>query len=97
MMRGSFRQYLGSLYIEPWAPNKTALTYELVAEPSPSVASHTVINRGVKRLVGKFVHALRQRINELHRMGYLHPNVPHSTSPRIAPAPIKSTSLKARR
>lgn len=97
MMRGSFRQYLGSLYIEPWAPNKTAITYELVAEPKSGVAAHHMVSRGVKRLVGRFVHALRQRINELHRMGYLHPNLLNSDNPRLEIDPIHPASLKARR
>jgi ribosome-associated toxin RatA of RatAB toxin-antitoxin module len=97
MMRGTFRQYLGSLYIEPWAPNKTAITYELVAEPNSVFASHGAINRGVRRLVGKFVHALRQRINELHRLGSLHPNLRDSAIPRPGLAPIHPSSLKVRR
>src|SRR6185312_16552299 len=33
MVKGSLKHYLGSLYIEPFAPGKTAITYELVAEP----------------------------------------------------------------
>jgi ribosome-associated toxin RatA of RatAB toxin-antitoxin module len=72
MVDGSLKQYLGSLYIEPFSPGKTAVTYELVAEPD-TVAPKGAINRGIKRSTGNFVHALRQRINELHRLGYLHP------------------------
>ena len=72
MVDGSLKQYWGSLYIEPFAPGKTAITYELVAEPD-TVAPKSAINRGIKRSTGNFVHALRQRINELHRLGYLHP------------------------
>src|SRR6476469_3726802 len=72
MVDGSLKQYWGSLYIEPFAPGKTAITYELVAEPD-TVAPKSAINRGIKRSTGNFVNALRQRINELHRLGYLHP------------------------
>jgi ribosome-associated toxin RatA of RatAB toxin-antitoxin module len=72
MVAGSLKKYLGSLYIEPFAAGKTAITYELVAEPN-TLAPKGAINRGVKRSTSNFVHALRQRINELHRQGYLHP------------------------
>ena len=69
---GDLKQYWGSLYIEPFAPGKTAVTYELVAEPD-TIAPKSAINRGIKRSTGNFVNALRQRINDLHRLGYLHP------------------------
>lgn len=69
---GTLKRYYGALYIEPFAPGKTAITYELVAEPD-TIAPKSAINRGVKRSTGNFVHALRQRINELHRLGLLHP------------------------
>jgi ribosome-associated toxin RatA of RatAB toxin-antitoxin module len=102
MVDGSLKQYWGSLYIEPFAPGKTAITYELVAEPD-TVAPKSAINRGVKRSTGNFVHALRQRINELHRLGYLHPEpVPPSTSEARAlgatpPPSPEEAPLKARR
>ena len=104
MVDGSLKQYWGSLYIEPFAPGKTAVTYELVAEPD-TVAPKSAINRGIKRSTGNFVHALRQRINELHRLGYLHPEpiAPRPSdarSPLVGtppPAPDDSTALKARR
>ena len=63
MKRGNMKQYLGSLYIEPWSATKTAITYELVAEPNVT-APKSFVNKGVRRSVGKFVHALRQHINE---------------------------------
>jgi ribosome-associated toxin RatA of RatAB toxin-antitoxin module len=72
MVNGSLKKYLGSLYIEPFAPGKTAVTYELVAEPN-TLAPKSAINRGVKRSTANFVHALRQRVNDLHQQGYLHP------------------------
>ncbi|HEX8954295.1 MAG TPA: SRPBCC family protein [Polyangia bacterium] len=105
MVDGSLKQYLGSLYIEPFSPGKTAITYELVAEPD-TVAPKGAINRGIKRSTGNFVHALRQRINELHRLGFLHPEpiAPQKgdgRSPLVGappPAPTDgATALKARR
>jgi ribosome-associated toxin RatA of RatAB toxin-antitoxin module len=72
LVHGNMKRYLGSLYIEPFAPGKTAVTYELVAEPD-TIAPKSAVNRGIRRSTGNFVHALRQRINELHRLGYLHP------------------------
>jgi ribosome-associated toxin RatA of RatAB toxin-antitoxin module len=72
MVNGSLKQYLGSLYIEPFAPGQTSVTYELVAEPD-TIAPKSAINKGVRRSTSNFVHALRQRINELHRLGLLHP------------------------
>lgn len=102
MVDGSLKQYLGSLYIEPFASGKTAVTYELVAEPN-TVAPKSAINRGIKRSTGNFIHALRQRINELHRLGYLHPEplAPQKSDARSplvgAPPSADPTSLKARR
>jgi hypothetical protein len=97
MVRGTLRHYLGSLYIEPWAPSKSAITYELVAEPNV-LAPHSALNRGVRRTVFKFVHALRQRINELHRLGYLHPvGQPTSTTAQVPPVPLAPCALKAGR
>ena len=72
MIQGTMKHFLGRLYIEPWSSGKASVTYELVAVPSV-YAPKSVVNRGIKRLVGHFVHALRQRVNELHRLGYLHP------------------------
>ena len=105
MVDGTLKQYLGSLYIEPFAPGKTAITYELVAEPD-TIAPKSAINHGIKRSTGNFVHALRQRINELHRLGYLHPEpiAPRKSdarSPLVGeppPAPTNdSSAFKARR
>jgi ribosome-associated toxin RatA of RatAB toxin-antitoxin module len=102
MVKGSLKHYVGSLYIEPFAPGKTAITYELVAEPD-TVAPKSAINRGTKRATGNFVHALRQRINDLHRLGYLHPEPiapkPSDTrSPLVGTAPAPDAGeLKARR
>jgi ribosome-associated toxin RatA of RatAB toxin-antitoxin module len=101
---GDLRQFWGSLYIEPFAPGKTAVTYELVAEPD-MVAPKGAVNRGIKRSTGNFVHALRQRVNELHRLGYLHPEpiAPQKSDARSplvgAPpsAPSDGSVYKARR
>ncbi len=105
MIGGSLKQYVGSLYIEPFAPGKTAVTYELVAEPD-TIAPKSAINKGTRRATGNFVHALRQRINELHRLGFLHPEPiapqPSDTrSPLVGtpptPATTDASSFKARR
>jgi ribosome-associated toxin RatA of RatAB toxin-antitoxin module len=102
MVRGNLKRYLGTLYIEPFAPGKTAVTYELVAEPD-TIAPKSAVNHGVVRSAGNFVHALRQRVNDLHRMGYLHPEpiapprdgrAPLASPPVLPPSP---DSLKARR
>jgi ribosome-associated toxin RatA of RatAB toxin-antitoxin module len=103
MVDGSLKQYWGSLYIEPFAPGKTAITYELVAEPD-TVAPKSAINRGIKRSTGNFIHALRQRINELHRLGYLHPEplAPQKSDARsplvgAPPAAADPSAFKAHR
>jgi ribosome-associated toxin RatA of RatAB toxin-antitoxin module len=102
MVTGSLKQYVGSLYIEPFSAGKTAVTYELVAEPN-TIAPKSAINKGVKRSAGSFVHALRQRINELHRLGYLHPEpMPPRAGDRsplagAPPSPSAPTTFKARR
>jgi ribosome-associated toxin RatA of RatAB toxin-antitoxin module len=87
---GSLKQYVGALYIEPFAPGKTAITYELVAVPD-TLAPKGAINRGVRRSTGNFVHALRQRINELHRLGYLHPLAPRPIPHGDARSPLVGT------
>jgi ribosome-associated toxin RatA of RatAB toxin-antitoxin module len=102
MVDGSLKQYVGALYIEPFAPGKTAVTYELVAEPD-TIAPKSAINRGIKRSTGNFVNALRQRINDLHRYGYLHPEpiAPQKSdarSPLVGAPPASDPSgFKARR
>jgi ribosome-associated toxin RatA of RatAB toxin-antitoxin module len=101
MVTGSLKQYVGSLYIEPFAPGKTAVTYELVAEPD-TIAPKSAINKGVKRSTGNFIHALRQRINDLHRLGYLHPQpMPARSgdvaSPLVGMPPTDSGNYKAHR
>ena len=102
MVGGSLKQYVGSLYIEPFAVGKTAVTYELVAEPD-TVAPKSAINRGIKRSTANFVNALRQRIDDLHRLGYLHPEpiAPRQSDARSplvgAPASPSPSSFGARR
>jgi ribosome-associated toxin RatA of RatAB toxin-antitoxin module len=102
MVGGSLLQYVGSLYIEPFGPGQTAVTYELIAEPD-TIAPKSAINKGVKRSTGNFIHALRQRINELHRLGFLHPQpmAPRKgesiRSPLVAPPLPAAIELKAHR
>ena len=94
MVGGSLLQYGGSLYIEPFGPGKTAVTYELVAEPD-TIAPKSAINKGVKRSTGNFIHALRQRINELHRLGYLHPQPMAPRKGESSRSPLMSAPLPA--
>lgn len=101
MVQGTLKQYLGALYIEPFAPGKTAITYELIAEPD-TIAPKGAINRGTKRATANFVNALRQRVNDLHRLGYLHPQpiAPRKSdgpSPLVGAPPATPTSFKAHR
>ena len=96
MKRGNMRQYLGSLYIEPFNGKQTAVTYEIVAEPDVS-APKSFVNKGVRRSAGSFVHALRQRINELHRLGLLHPIAPASPARPATIVEPNPATLKARR
>ena len=81
-VKGSMRRYSGSILIEPWAPNKSAVTYELLAEPT-GIAPKRLVNSKLKDAAARYVHALRQRINDLHRLGRLHP--------LVAPAEVPST------
>jgi hypothetical protein len=74
-IRGSMRRYSGSMLIEPWSGRKSAVTYELLVEPD-SRAPRGLINSKLKDAAGRYVHALRQRINDLHRLGRLHPQLP---------------------
>ena len=99
MRRGNMKQYLGSLYIEPWSANKSSVTYELVAEPNVS-SPKSFINKGVRRSVASIVHALRPRVNDLHHLGLLHPFAPQCTPALAMPATVikpNPATLKARR
>ncbi len=89
LLRGNMKRYLGSLYIEPFAPGRSAVTYELVAQPD-GLAPRSAVNRGVRRSAGSFVNALRQRINDLHRLGYLHAE---PAGPTPGPAPLAGSTL----
>ena len=93
MSEGSMKQYLGAIYIEPWTAqhDKSAVTYELVAEPD-ILAPKSAINKLIRRSASGFVHALRQHINELHRLGYLHPLQP---KPEPTPALPLTGDMKA--
>jgi len=87
-VRGNLKQYLGSLYIEPWAPGKCAVTYELVAQPE-LLAPKSMVNRAVQRSASGFVNALRQRVNDLHKWGLLHPELPaRGADAQIAVSPL---------
>ncbi len=94
MVRGSMRQYFGRILIEPYVlPSgqlKTTVTYELVAEPNV-YAPRGMLNRAIKRTASNSVHALRQRINDLHAAGLLHPNAPPQPT-----TPVAEQASKAR-
>jgi hypothetical protein len=94
MEHGSMKQYVGAIYIEPWTADarKAAVTYELAAEPD-LLAPKYAINKLVRRTAWGFVNALRQRINDLHQLGYLHPILPRE--PKVAEPPLDD--LKAKR
>jgi ribosome-associated toxin RatA of RatAB toxin-antitoxin module len=97
MLHGQMKQYLGQLYIEPWAPGRTAVTYEVVAEPDV-LAPRSTINRSIKKSAAGFVHALRQRINDMHRLGYLHPIAPPAPPAEHSPlvgAPPATCAVQA--
>jgi hypothetical protein len=96
MKRGNMRQYLGSMYIEPFNDHQVAVTYEIVAEPDV-VAPKSQINKGVRRSAASVVHAIRQRVNELHRLGLLHPIAPAAPAVVAKPTVLEPTTLKARR
>jgi len=99
--KDEMREYVGSIYIEPWtagpSPTKTAITYEIVADPDVLAASMAQLNRSIRRSASGFVHALRQRINDLHKFGYLRPLPPTPPARPTAPlaAPLNPRDLKA--
>jgi hypothetical protein len=97
-VRGNLKQYLGALLIEPWAPGKCALTYELVAQPDV-LAPKSMLNHAVAKSALGFVNALRQRVNDLHKWGLLHPEpLPRdkANSPLVGPPPSER-EVKAKR
>ena len=76
---GSLKRYEGSIYIEPWQQwrggGTSAVTYELLVEPSDHTPRRFV-NARVESVASKWVHFLRQRINQLRAAGRLHPAAP---------------------
>jgi ribosome-associated toxin RatA of RatAB toxin-antitoxin module len=86
MVSGTMKQYSGSLYIEPFVPGKSTVTYELVAEPDV-IAPDSTINKSVLKSARGFVHALRWHINQLFEAGRL-----RSTPYAISPPGISSAS-----
>jgi ribosome-associated toxin RatA of RatAB toxin-antitoxin module len=96
LVRGQMKTYLGRIYIEPWGsearPTKCAVTYELVADPDV-LAPRSVLNRFIRRSASGFVHALRQQVNELHRLGLLHPLQPEQ--PGEPPLALPRDAMKA--
>jgi ribosome-associated toxin RatA of RatAB toxin-antitoxin module len=95
-LRGNLKQYLGSLYIEPWSPGKCSVTYELVAQPE-LLAPKSMVNRAVQKSASGFVNALRQRINDLHKWGLLHPDLPaqKTVSPLNKPPAERAVQAEA--
>ena len=92
MVRGELRQYLGQIYIEPFDEKRAAVTYELIAEPA-MWAPRSTINRSIRKSVSGYVHALRQRVNDLHRAGFLHPLAPAArvmADPALKPRAAKA-------
>jgi len=93
-VRGSMRRYTGSILIEPWGAQKSSVTYEVLAEPD-TFAPRSLINRKLRDVAAGYVHALRQRINDLHRTGRLHPQqppapeVPSMLAGARPPAPVE--------
>jgi hypothetical protein len=89
-LRGNLKQYLGSMYIEPWSRGKSSVTYELLAQPE-LLAPRSMVNRAMQKSASAFVHALRQRINDLHKYGLLHPELPaqKSHSPLVGRPPAE--------
>jgi ribosome-associated toxin RatA of RatAB toxin-antitoxin module len=71
---GSLRRYAGAMLIEPWSSGRTAVTYELLVEPE-SRAPKSMLNGRLHDAASRYVHALRQRVDELHRLGRLHPEM----------------------
>jgi ribosome-associated toxin RatA of RatAB toxin-antitoxin module len=95
-VRGNLKQYLGSLYIEPYAPGKCAVTYALVAQPE-LLAPKSMVNRAVQKSASGFVNALRQRVNDLHKWGLLHPEMPaqKAVSPLNKPPAERAVQAEA--
>lgn len=97
MERGQLKQYLGSILVEPYRKAdgslKSTVTFEVVAEPN-GFAPRSILNRAIKRIAVNSVHALRQRVNDLHAAGLLHPNQPAQPLQPIAAQPQRPQAKK---
>lgn len=99
-VKGSMKRYFGSIYIEPWQKWKgggtSTITYELLAEPNSSAPRYMINNR-IEQAASKYVHALRQHINQLRRLGRLHPSIapdPTLASPTAGPkTPVRVSDV----
>jgi hypothetical protein len=91
-VRGSMRRYFGSILIEPWRDGKSSVTYEQLAEPD-TLAPRRLVNGRLRDAAARYVHALRQRVNELHRLGRLHPQQPPTPDLRSALAGTRRTDV----
>jgi ribosome-associated toxin RatA of RatAB toxin-antitoxin module len=89
-LKGNLKQYLGTMYIEPWSPGKSAVTYQVMAQPE-LLAPKSMINRSLQKTASGFVNALRQRVNDLHKFGLLHPELPaqKAQSPLVGKPPAE--------
>lgn len=94
-VRGTMRRYAGDVLIEPWSSSRSSVTYELLAEPHARL-SRRYINNRISDAAGRYVHALRQRVNELHRAGLLHPLAPPNPS-LVSPLTGPRAPLDAKR
>lgn len=88
-LEGSMKRYEGTILIEPWVQyddggGECSVTYELVAEPASSLAPKRYVNRKVVEATSKWVHALRQHINQLRAAGRLHPTL--QAAPDVVPS-----------
>ena len=81
---GRLKQYLGSMYIEPWTRHDKTRRHLRAGRRARHPGAQERHQQLVRRSARGFVHALRQRINELHRLGYLHP-LPAAGPPADSP------------
>lgn len=81
LVRGNMLRYEGSILIEPFGEGRTAVTYEILALPDLRLP-RSWLQHAAGRGARTFVHALRSRVNHLHRQGLLQPSLARAISPR---------------
>lgn len=64
MMQGTFKEYSGMAWVQPWGKTKSILTYQMLAVPS-IFAPSAIMTHGLKKATTAVIEAVRNRVSLL--------------------------------